>query len=57
MYVVLKENEYSHIANTYNYEYQSQDKLKCQSWINSRIDLNMLEGTEERYFIFEQVKE
>ena len=57
MYVVLKENEYSHIANTYAYQYQSEDKLKCQSWINSRIDLNMLEGTEERYFIFEQVKE
>ena len=57
MYVVLRENEYSHIANTYTYEYQSEDKLKCQSWINSRIDLNMLEETAQKYFIFEQVKE
>lgn len=57
MYVVLKENEYSHIANTYSYEYQSEDKLKCQSWINSRIDLNLLEETVQKYFIFEQVKE
>ena len=57
MYVVLRENEYSHIANTYTYEYQSVDKLKCQSWINSSIDLSMLEGTVQKYFIFEQVKE
>jgi len=57
MYVVLRENEYSHIANTYSYEYQSEDKLKCQSWINSRIDLNMLEGTVEKYSIFGEVKE
>ena len=55
MYVVLKENEYSHIANTYAYQYQSEDKLKCQSWINSRIELNMLEGQKEKYFIFEMV--
>jgi|TARA_R110000765_G_scaffold309210_1_gene402734 hypothetical protein len=55
MYVVLKENEYSHIDNTYNYQYQSKDKLKCQSWINSRIELNMLEGQKEKYFIFEMV--
>jgi len=51
MYVVLKENEYSHIANTYAYQYQSEDKLKCQSWINSRIELNMLEGQREKYAI------
>ena len=57
MYVVLKEIEYSHIDNTYNYQYQSEDKLKCQSWINSRIDLNMLEGTVEKYSIFGEVKE
>jgi len=51
MYVVLKEVEYSHIDNTYGYQYQSKDKTKCEEWISSRLQLNILEGQKEKYAI------
>tara|TARA_R100001377_G_C3190439_1_gene110338 strand:- start:27 stop:212 length:186 start_codon:yes stop_codon:yes gene_type:complete len=55
MYVVLKEVEYSHIDNTYSYQYQSESKIRCQSWINSRIELNILEEQKEKYTIFKDI--
>ena len=42
MYVVLKENEYSHIANTYAYQYQSENKItesKDKYYLFTRLDV------------------